>query len=397
MELMLVVHHDDEGELEIAVTGPGARDDRGARHARRSRCWRPVPSPIARRRARPTRRRAARRPLRRRPRRVPRRAPLRRRQHVDARAGVEELLPGLRRIARDDAAGALAHAVDELGPGRRPARSGPTWPTASRTTPTSPSTASGRTPRTTPRTPLGDRADARDGAARDRDPARRREPRPPPGALRERRQHGAPRRAARGATTRTASSTRGWGGCERAARRDARPAAYLDRPLSPPAPGVLEAIDERADRPRATRSTAPTSTGCSIPRRCLPRPAGARCPTASATSPCARRCRASPARWSTGGSTGIRDDSLRYRIWHPRGARGEHASSGPDVAGAKRHWGTIHHPVEDVGTRHACARGSRSSRRRGIGFAPTRSTTRAWRRSSCGYAGDDAPARCGTR
>jgi hypothetical protein len=43
------------------------------------------------------------------------------------------------------------------------------------------------------------------------------------------------------------------------------------------------------------------------------------------------------------------EDPLRYQIWHPAA----HAGNGverPAVPGAKRHWGTVHHPIEDVGT-----------------------------------------------
>lgn len=42
-------------------------------------------------------------------------------------------------------------------------------------------------------------------------------------------------------------------------------------------------------------------------------------------------------------------DPLRYRIWHPR-AHIENSMEPPAVPGAKAHWGTVHHPVEDVGT-----------------------------------------------
>jgi hypothetical protein len=48
------------------------------------------------------------------------------------------------------------------------------------------------------------------------------------------------------------------------------------------------------------------------------------------------------------------DDPARYRMWHPG-----HVSNSverPAVAGAKRHWNTVHHPVEDVGTGKAHAR-----------------------------------------
>ena len=105
---------------------PGARPGE-ARRAQRRRCGSPTSTPRVH---------AV----------LPRRAPLRGRQHVDARAGRRAAArPAADR--RDAAGGALAHAVDELGPAAR--RRGRTWPTASRTTPTSPSTASGPTPPTT--------------------------------------------------------------------------------------------------------------------------------------------------------------------------------------------------------------------------------------------------------
>ena len=42
------------------------------------------------------------------------------------------------------------------------------------------------------------------------------------------------------------------------------------------------------------------------------------------------------------------DDPERYRMWHPG-----HVSNSidrPPALGAKKHWDTVHHPVEDVGT-----------------------------------------------
>jgi hypothetical protein len=42
-------------------------------------------------------------------------------------------------------------------------------------------------------------------------------------------------------------------------------------------------------------------------------------------------------------------EALRYRIWHPP-AHFDNSVERPARAGAKAHWGTVHHPVEDVGT-----------------------------------------------
>src|SRR5207253_356736 len=42
-------------------------------------------------------------------------------------------------------------------------------------------------------------------------------------------------------------------------------------------------------------------------------------------------------------------EAARYRIWHPT-AHHDNAVEPSRVPGAKAHWGTVHHPVEDVGT-----------------------------------------------
>jgi hypothetical protein len=42
------------------------------------------------------------------------------------------------------------------------------------------------------------------------------------------------------------------------------------------------------------------------------------------------------------------EDPLRYRVWHPLAHRSNSVER-PAVAGVKRHWDTVHHPVEDVG------------------------------------------------
>ncbi len=80
-------------------------------------------------------------------------------------------------------------------------------------------------------------------------------------------------------------------------------------------------------------------------------------------------------------------DPLRYRIWHPK-AHSDNSVQHPTRAGAKAHWGTTHHPVEDVGTGMVHAR---------IKFLPPSEmgmTSDALDNPHvativCGYAGDD--------
>jgi len=48
-------------------------------------------------------------------------------------------------------------------------------------------------------------------------------------------------------------------------------------------------------------------------------------------------------------------DRDRYRVWHPLAHRGN-AIDEPPVAGARPHWGAVHHPVEVLGTRTVHAR-----------------------------------------
>lgn len=42
------------------------------------------------------------------------------------------------------------------------------------------------------------------------------------------------------------------------------------------------------------------------------------------------------------------DDPLRYRVWHPP-AHVSNSVERPAETGAKRHWNTVHHPVENIG------------------------------------------------
>ena len=314
--------------------------------------------------------------------------PLRGRQHVDPRAG-RRAAAGPAPDRRDDAAGALAHALDELGPGR--ARRGPRWPSASRTTPTSPSTASGRGPaEDEANVALGDRADAGDGAARQRHPARRREPRPAAGALRQRREPGAPRRAAGRRTTPTASSTRGWGGSERGDERARRSAEYLG--------AAADAARRRRCWRRSQRGPIDPADALPPPRPRPPARPGAAAGRDRLVHAARRRrlrrgahadARRSAPRWSTGGSTGTRATRCATGSGTRRPTSTTRLEPPRRRAGAKAHWGAVHHPVEDVGTGtvHARIAFLRADRARLLDRRPRRS--RASATIVCGLVGDD--------
>jgi hypothetical protein len=80
-------------------------------------------------------------------------------------------------------------------------------------------------------------------------------------------------------------------------------------------------------------------------------------------------------------------DPLRYRVWHPR-AHIDNSLEPPTIAGAKAHWGAVHHPVEDVGAGMVQAR---------IEFKPPVEMGMSSNALDdpdvativCGYAGDD--------
>jgi DAPG hydrolase PhiG domain len=80
-------------------------------------------------------------------------------------------------------------------------------------------------------------------------------------------------------------------------------------------------------------------------------------------------------------------EAVRYRLWHPLAHRDNTVQAAAE-AGAKAHWGTVHHPVEDVGVGMVRAR---------IEFlAPSRMGMKNDHLDDpgvativCGYAGDD--------
>jgi hypothetical protein len=80
-------------------------------------------------------------------------------------------------------------------------------------------------------------------------------------------------------------------------------------------------------------------------------------------------------------------DPVRYRIWHPIAHRGNSLEP-PARAGAKAHYGAIHHPVEDVGTGVVHARICfLDPSEMGIGAAALAQPQVAT--VLCAYAGDD--------
>jgi hypothetical protein len=80
-------------------------------------------------------------------------------------------------------------------------------------------------------------------------------------------------------------------------------------------------------------------------------------------------------------------DPLRYRVWHPAAHSGNSAEL-PAAAGAKAHWGAVHHPVEDVGTGTVHARIA-FVRPTELGFATDALHDSAVATIVCGWVGDD--------
>lgn len=123
---------------------------------------------------------------------------------------------------------------------------------------------------------------------------------------------------------------------------------YLSRPLTPPDPAVLAAIEAGPIEPARALALA------EIDRLLDPAPLGAEtgwCFMPDGVGYVAVRT-AMP-----GVSAEMVDwwfdwhprDPDRYRLWHPH-AHADNSVEPPAAPGAKRHWGAVHHPVEDVGT-----------------------------------------------
>jgi DAPG hydrolase PhiG domain len=162
--------------------------------------------------------------------------------------------------------------------------------------------------------------------------------------------------------------------------------SYLERPLSPPSPDALEQI---ARGPLDRAEALPLGD---LDRLLDPRPIAAEtgwCWLADGVGYVA-------ARTEMPAVTGEMvdwwfdwhpHDPVRYRIWHPT-AHTANTAERPARRGAKAHWGTVHHAVEDVGVGTVRAR---------IEFcAPTEMgmSTDALEHPDvativCGFAGDD--------
>ncbi len=167
---------------------------------------------------------------------------------------------------------------------------------------------------------------------------------------------------------------------------DAELAALLDRPLTPPDPAVLAAI-----------AAGPIAPADALPRERLDRlrdPAPPPAETGWCWLPDGVGYVA--VRTAMPGVTGEMvdwwfdwhaRDPLRYRVWHPRAHR-DNRLDPPRAAGAKAHWGAVHHPVEDVGTGMVRARIA-FHRPSELGFADDALDDPRVATIVCGFAGDD--------
>jgi len=81
-------------------------------------------------------------------------------------------------------------------------------------------------------------------------------------------------------------------------------------------------------------------------------------------------------------------EATRYRVWHPR-AHFANSVERPERAGAKAHWGTVHHPVEDVGLGAVHARIAFVAPSQ-LGFSSDALSDPRVATIVCGWAGDDA-------
>lgn len=163
-------------------------------------------------------------------------------------------------------------------------------------------------------------------------------------------------------------------------------AAYLSRPLAPPDPEVLAAIEAGAvdpadalplaalDRLLDPEPLAVETGWCRLPD-------GVRFVAARTPMPAVS---AAMVDWWFDWHP---REPLRYRIWHPR-AHLSNSVELPPRAGAKPHWGAVHHPVEDVGTGTVHARIAFVAPRE-LGFSTDALDDPAVGTIVCGWVGDD--------
>jgi phloretin hydrolase len=162
--------------------------------------------------------------------------------------------------------------------------------------------------------------------------------------------------------------------------------AYLSRPLSPPGPAVLAAIEHGPLDPATVTALA------DLDRLLDPAPLAAEsgwCAMPDGVRYVAVRT-AMPAV-----SAEMVDwwfdwhprEPLRYRVWHPL-AHSDNSVEPAAAPGAKAHWGTVHHPVEDVGTGTVHARIAFVAPTE-LGFSTDALGDPAVATIACGFVGDD--------
>jgi phloretin hydrolase len=122
---------------------------------------------------------------------------------------------------------------------------------------------------------------------------------------------------------------------------------YLSRPLTAPEPAVLEAIERGPIQPRDAQPEDDMDR--------LLEPAELRDECGWCLLP--DGCGYVAVRTEMPGVSGAMvdwwfdwhpHDPVRYRVWHPL-AHTSNSVELPAVRGAKPYWGTVHHPVEDIG------------------------------------------------
>ncbi|MGE0066177.1 MAG: hypothetical protein AB7T48_02385 [Solirubrobacterales bacterium] len=161
---------------------------------------------------------------------------------------------------------------------------------------------------------------------------------------------------------------------------------YLERPLAPPDPATLVAIEAgpadpatalplaRIDRLRDPTPLPLESGWCTLPD-------GVRFVAVRTPMPAVS---AAMVDWWFDWHP---RDPLRYRIWHPLAHR-DNTLEAPPRRGAKAHWGAVHHPVEDVGTGTVHARIAFVAPSQ-LGFADDALDDPAVGTIVCGLVGDD--------
>lgn len=160
----------------------------------------------------------------------------------------------------------------------------------------------------------------------------------------------------------------------------------LTRPLAPPDPLVLEAID-----------SGPIDPGAALPlfeldRLLDPAPLPAQTGWCTTAEGVVYVCVQTAMPGSTAEMVDwwfdwYPRDPLRYRIWHPT----EHIATSieePARRGIKAHWGAVHHSVEDVGTGLVRARVAFVSPTE-LGFSTDALDDPAVGTIACAFVGDD--------